>query len=77
MFSKLAENFSLINALSFSRSLPERSTEAGTSSEFQIGAKTLFQLNIPVSNKEVITHLFVVEKNKIFLASERKVFSVR
>jgi hypothetical protein len=38
------ENFSLIKALSFSRNLPERSTEAGTSSEFQIGAKTLFQL---------------------------------
>ena len=39
------ENFSLIKALSFSRNRPESRREDGTSSEFQMGANTLFQLN--------------------------------
>lgn len=50
------ENFSLIKALSFSRNRPERSTEAGTSSEFQIGARTLFQLDEKGSKKKGVTN---------------------
>ena len=41
---RVTENFSLMSVLSLSRNLPDMSTDDGTSSVLQTGAKTLFQL---------------------------------